>query len=325
MMRVFVYEHVSAGALADGAADDLLAAGRAMRDAVAHDLLASGEATVTVAAGPRAAAVPSGARALAPPADVAAVDFVAQQARLHDRVWVIAPECGGVLAQLQRAVDVRRDGALRARRWIGCDAGAIALTSSKHATLTLAAAHGIATPLAYAASPTTRRWVVKPDDGAGAIATRLHNTHAAARDDVQARRQHGESAVLEAWVAGEPLSLSLLCAGGRVELLGVNRQSIAIDAVGIVSFEGVQIDVLAHDDARFATLRGWARTLVRAMPGLEGYVGIDLVWHPQRGPVLIEVNPRVTMAYVGLSARLGRNLAAEVLAATCTEPAHGDA
>jgi hypothetical protein len=31
------------------------------------------------------------------------------------------------------------------------------------------------------------------------------------------------------------------------------------------------------------------------------------------------------MAYIGLSAKLGRNLAAEVLAATCGEPAHGDA
>jgi len=126
-------------------------------------------------------------------------------------------------------------------------------------------------------------------------------------------------------VAGEPFSLSLLCTGTRIELLAVNRQSLAIDAIGAVSFEGVQIDVMAHGDARFATLRGWARTLVRAMPGLQGYVGIDLVWHAQHGPVLIEVNPRLTMAYIGLSAKLGRNLAAEVLAATCGEPAHGDA
>jgi tyramine---L-glutamate ligase len=34
-----------------------------------------------------------------------------------------------------------------------------------------------------------------------------------------------------------------------------------------------------------------------------------------RGPVVIEVNPRVTCAYIGLSAALGRNLAAELLRA----------
>ena len=76
----------------------------------------------------------------------------------------------------------------------------------------------------------------------------------------------------------------------------------------------MQIDALPRDDARAGTLRAWAQALADAIPGLGGYVGVDLVWHAQRGPVLIEVNPRVTMSYVGLSAALGRNLAADVLA-----------
>ena len=316
MMRVFVYEHLSGGGATD-APDELLAAGREMRDAVARDLLRAGDCAVSVAAGPQAPEVPAGARALRPASPGSAADFVAQQARLHDRVWVIAPETGGVLAQLQRVV--------AAERWLGCDAAAIALSSSKRATLTHAAAHGVTTPLAFAQSPATRRWVVKPDDGAGTMATRLHNTHAAARDDVETRRYRGETAVLEAWVAGEPLSLSLLCGAGRVELLSVNRQQLAIDAVGVVSFTGVQTNALPRDDARIGTLRSWAQALASAVPGLHGYVGIDLVWHHQRGPVLIEINPRVTMAYVGLSAALGRNVAAAVLAAHQREGLHADA
>jgi len=316
MMRVFVYEHLS-GTGATDAPDELLAAGREMRDAVARDLLRAGDCAVSVAAGPHAPEVPADARALHPPPAGSAADFVAQQARLHDRVWVIAPETGGVLAQLQRVVD--------AERWLGCDAAAIALSSSKRATLAHAAAHGVTTPLAFAQSPSTRRWVVKPDDGAGAMATRLHNTHAAARDDVETRRHHGAAAVLEAWVAGEPLSLSLLCGAGCAELLSVNRQQLAIDALGVVSFTGVQTNALPHDDARFGTLRAWAQTLASAAPGLRGYVGIDLVWHAQRGPVLIEINPRVTMAYVGLSAALARNVAAAVLAAHHHEALHADA
>ena len=55
--------------------------------------------------------------------------------------------------------------------------------------------------------------------------------------------------------------------------------------------------------------------MVQALPGLRGFVGVDLVWHAERGPVAIEVNPRVTCAYVGLSDELDRNLAAEILAA----------
>ena len=317
MMRVFVYEHVSGSDAADDACDDLLAAGREMRDAVVRDLLRAGDCAVSVAAGPHAPEVPASARAVRPPPGVVAASFVAHQARLHDRVWVIAPETGGVLAQMRGVVD--------AERWLGCDAAAITLTSSKRATLARAAEHAVATPLEFAASPATRRWVVKPDDGAGAVRTRVHNTHAAARDDLETRRRRGEAAVLEAWVAGEPLSLSLLCSAGRTELLSVNRQQLRIDAFGVVSFTGVQLDALPRDDARFGSLRAWAQTLARAIAGLRGYVGIDLVWHPQRGPVLIEINPRVTMAYVGLSAALNRNLAAAVLAAHHREAVHAHA
>lgn len=306
MMRVFVYEHLS-GADAAGLPGDLIAAGRAMRDAVAHDLLRAGDCGVSVAASRHAPQVPAGACALHALAGEAATDFVARQARLHDRTWVIAPETDGVLAQLQRVVDPGR--------WLGCDAASIALATSKRVTLARAAAHGVTTPLAFAASPSTRRWVVKPDDGAGATATRVHNTFAAALADVETRHRHGGSSVLEAWVAGAPLSLSLLCGAGHAELLAVNRQQLTIDALGVLAFDGVQINALAPDDARTATLRAWAQVLARAVPGLRGYVGVDLVWHAQRGPVLIEINPRVTVAYVGLSAALGRNLAAAVLAA----------
>ena len=311
MMRVFVYEHLSGGDAA-GAPAELMAAGRDMRDAVARDLLLAGGCVVSVAAGRHAPQVPVGSTALHAGVGETATDFVARQSRLHDRTWVIAPETGGVLAQLQRVVD--------ADRWLGCDAASIALATSKRATLARAAEHGVTTPLAFVASPATRRWVVKPDDGAGAMATRVHDTRAAALEDAETRHSRGEPAVLEAWVAGEPLSLSLVCGAGHAELLCVNRQQLAIDALGVLTFVGVQIDALPHDDAcladdaRIATLRAWAQVLARAVPGLRGYVGVDLVWHAQRGPVLIEINPRVTMACVGLSAALGRNLASAVLA-----------
>ena len=311
MMRVFVYEHLTGAGSAE-AGTELFGAGLAMRDAVVQDLLAAGDLMVSVAAGHRAPAVPAGASPVQAQAGTSAVDFVADQARLHDRVWVIAPETDGVLGRLQRAVG--------AERWLGCAADAIALASSKRATLVRAAQHGVLTPLEFASSRASRRWVVKPDDGAGAVATRVHDTLAAAHDDAESRRRRGESATLEAWVAGEPLSLSLLCSADRTELLSVNRQQLVVHADGELSFAGVHIAALPRDDARFATLNAWAQTLVGAIAGLCGFVGVDLVWHPQRGPVLIEINPRVTMAYVGLSAAIGCNLAQAVLGAHEREP-----
>ena len=87
------------------------------------------------------------------------------------------------------------------------------------------------------------------------------------------------------------MSLSLLCKPGYFELLCVNRQQIAIDAQGRVSFEGVAIDSESSSNDAF---RRVARDVVQAIPGLRGFVGIDLVMHETRGPVVIEVNPRVS-------------------------------
>ncbi len=133
----------------------------------------------------------------------------------------------------------------------------------------------------------------------------------AARSDAQ---QRDGQAQLEPWVDGEALSLSLLCADGGAETLAVNRQRIVVGGDGMVSYEGVDVAAVPPADPRTAALRQVGMRVALALPGLRGYVGIDLVWHARRGPVLIEINPRVTCAYVGLSAALGRPLAAEILA-----------
>ena len=78
--------------------------------------------------------------------------------------------------------------------------------------------------------------------------------------------------------------------------------------------EPVPAAPLATGSPRAAVLQALAVRVATALPGLRGFVGIDLVWNERDGPVVIEVNPRVTCAYCGLSALLQRNLAADVLA-----------
>jgi tyramine---L-glutamate ligase len=295
MKRVWVYEYLSGGG--DFHGDELLALGVSMRDAMVADLLRAESCSVTAATCARASSLPHGAAGVQAHGGESPAAFVARQTAAHDAVWLVAPETGGLLALLQRAVEPAR--------WLGCDAASIALASSKRATTECLAACGVLTPLAFADDPSTRRWVTKPDDGAGAVDTRVHADPSAARDHA------GGSAVIEPWVEGAAMSLSLLCRPGHFELLSVNRQQIAVDERGHVSFEGVSIDRDAGPQQ--AAFERVARAVVQAIPGLRGFAGIDLVWHEQRGPVVIEVNPRLTCAYVGLSAALGRNLAAELL------------
>ena len=52
----------------------------------------------------------------------------------------------------------------------------------------------------------------------------------------------------------------------------------------------------------------------QAIPGLRGYVGVDMVLTESEA-VVIEVNPRLTTAYLGVRAALEENVAALALAA----------
>ncbi|MEO5696278.1 MAG: ATP-grasp domain-containing protein [Burkholderiaceae bacterium] len=329
MKRILVYEHLSGAGVSAAARDDdgMLAMGQAMRDAVVEDLIRLEDYEVSVATRDPALPVPAAATPVTPRPGESARDFVARQGDAHHLVWVVAPETDGILSDLQRSVDPAR--------WIGCDGPAIKLASSKRATLMRLAAAGLPTPLAFEHAPETTRWVVKPDDGAGALATQLHPDPEVALADWSLRSRTGGPMAIEPWVDGEALSLSLLCCNGRSELLSVNRQHVVVDADGVLSFRGVEVNVLPvatpraawsrGSEPRVATLRALATRIGRTVTGLCGFVGIDLVWHAQRGPVVIEINPRVTCAYVGLSRALGRNLAAEVIAALGPGAARGHA
>lgn len=327
MRRVFVYEYLSgggrmasAGTSGDTPGDELLAMGRAMRDAMVADLLQLEDYDVSVAACELATTVPEAASAVMPQPGESAFDFVGRQADAHHAVWVVAPETEGLLSQFQRRVDPAR--------WLGCDGPSTAVATGKRSTLTRLAEAGVSTPLAFENASEVTRWVVKPDDGAGAVDTRVHASLEAALADAAQRSRSTSSSgawVIEPWVEGEALSLSLMCSAGRSELLSINRQHLLIDAQGVLSYQGVDVNVLPPGDPRTATLAAWAAHIGRSVPGLCGFVGIDLVWHAQRGPVAIEINPRVTCAYVGLSRALGRNLAAEVIAAQRRREAGRDA
>lgn len=264
-----------------------------MRDAVAAEIRGLPGWQLSVAA-----TEPGPDHVLAQPGE-APIDFVRRQARQHDGVWVIAPETEGWLARLRAAVPAGVG-------WLGCTAAAIALAASKRATVEALAAAGVPVPRAGldAGLEAVGHWVSKPDDGAGSVATRVHT------GPMTAPRPGWHH---EPWVDGEALSLSLLCHARETELLSVNRQPVQVMADGVVQVDLPVPHVLRCDDPRWPRLDALARAVTACLPGLRGFVGIDLVWHPEAGPVVIEVNPRVTSAIVGLSAALGRPVVPAIL------------
>ena len=300
-LRVFVYEYLSGGGT--GADPALLREGQWMRDALAQDLVALGpDVAVTCAGAPGLPGLPAGCTvAFAQPGEPH-LAFIAREARRHDWVWAVLPETDDLLGACSAAV--------APEQWVGCDTASIRAAASKRGLGRLLAAQGVPSVDASGSDAEPDRWVVKPDDGAGAVGVRVHTRLADAQADQTAR----PGTVLQPWIDGEAMSLSLLCADGHAELLSINRQHVHVAPDGWLRVDGLELAVLQTRAPAAAAARALAVRVARALPGLRGFAGIDIVWHPQRGPVVIEINPRVTSAWAGLSERLGRPLAREVLA-----------
>ncbi len=310
--RLWLHEALSAAGLPAGAGPDeiaMQAEGRAMRDTLAADLATLPGLHLTLALGPDEAPRPGGE---APQPGATPLARLCDAARRHDAVWAIAPECGGELLAWAEAV-----AAAGRARWIGPAPEAIRRATSKGLTLAAWAAAGLRTP-APDQAPADAPWIVKPEDGAGGLHTHRHPHRAAAEAEAARRRAAGEAVRVEPWIAGEALSFSLRVppGGGAPELLACNRQCLHWRPAGgrdVAELGPVDSGALDADPRRPAWA-AWAARAVAALPGLAGFVGIDAVLSPQHGLVGLELNPRLTSAYVGLPPARRRALLRAVLA-----------
>jgi predicted ATP-grasp superfamily ATP-dependent carboligase len=269
---------------------------------LAAELAEHADLSVVVSRDPRLPSIPR-CETLTPEAGEAPLDLYRRGLAACDAAWPIASESGGMLEQLARAT-------LDAGRvLLGCRPEAIRLAASKRATADLLRERGIEVVPTYALPdpipPLPGRWVVKPDDGAGCEDTIVVESSAEA---VARLAADPARLVAQPWIPGDPVSLSLLCAGGACRLLACNRQEISV-LDGQVNLRAIQVNAVSDDDGRLARV---GERVAAAVPGLWGYVGVDLVL-ADRGPVVLEINPRLTTSYAALRSALGVNTAALVL------------
>lgn len=305
-MRLFIYELISAGGLGDDVPASLRREGAAMLAAIVEDFeRIPGIHVATLLAGDLAESVGRHCRRIDAADEPKAFREVAVDA---DAALIIAPEFDDLLS--------RRTGwAIAAGcRILGCNHDAIRLTGDKLRLARWLGERNIPTQpthgLSAAAPPANSfPFVLKPRDGAGSQATflvRSTDQWTAVLD--QARTE---------WPGGDFIVQP--CHGGQAAsvafLIGANQ---------VVSTPGA----LQHlsDDGRFRYVGGtaplpmlWheraialARRAVDAVPGLQGYIGVDLALG--RAPdgsedVIIEINPRLTTSYIGLRRLTRTNLA----------------
>ena len=226
-----------------------------------------------------------------------------EMAERSDAVWPIAPETDGALLRLSALVGAA------GRTLVGSKPEAVCLAGSKRATTDRLIACGVATVPTVRADPSEVNllppvndgWVLKPDDGAGAESTRLFRR----RDDLlraMCALPRENNMVVQPYIPGVAASLSVLCRKGRTRLLSCNQQDIVIDDDRF-RYRGGVVGAL---EARRSVYEAIANSVVAAIPGLWGHVGIDLIDGASE-PVVLEVNPRLTTSYVGLGRAIGVN------------------
>ncbi|MFM8272989.1 MAG: ATP-grasp domain-containing protein [Gemmata sp.] len=300
-MRVFVYEYLTANGLGrdPGAPDHgMYREGRAMRDALVADF-----------------ARLRGAEVFAFPDDVAPVgrtQFLREASRA-DWCAVVAPELDGTLADLAAAVPA-------CSRLLGCAPVAIRLASDKFALADHWRASGVRTPATSDRAPTLCESfpvVWKPRDGAGSTDTFL------IRDRFElsaalAARDPDRAMILQEFVPGRAASVALLC--GPRERLPLVPAFQVLSADGRFKYEGGELPMPPSLAERAVCL---ARAAVASVPGLMGYVGVDLVLGDASdgsADYAIEINPRLTTSYLGLRALAAFNIAEAMLKVAAGEP-----
>ncbi len=224
-----------------------------------------------------------------------------------DFTLIIAPEFDGILARLTSL----------AERTSTCNLGSthrgVVLCADKFALSQHWQTHGVPTPPTCGLADWPRDAVpavFKPRYGAGSTATYLAR-HAA----------DYENAAAEPWemlaqphVAGLSASISLIICEAKIIALMPSFQLLSDD--GRLKYLGGTMPLPESLVRRAESL---AVRAVKCVPGLHGYVGVDLILglsESGSGDVAIEINPRLTTSYVGLRALAMHSIGDAILAAS---------
>lgn len=278
-MRIFVYEHVTAGGLGAEVPASLQSEGRAMLDAVVADFRRIAGVEVH--------------------SDCAADGFRAQSA-LSDWTLVIAPEFDNFLHDLSRAV-LEAGG-----RLLGSTPDTIRLTADKLAMARFWHAHGVAHPATKSdvtSMPTP--CVLKPRFGAGSQATYLIRDETESKSAWQtAQAEWSGEFIAQTHVAGQAASVALLVSESQTLVLLPARQQLSDD--GRFRYFGGSIPLPEPLTGRAIDI---ALRAIAGIDGLRGYVGVDVVLGNDGVDYAIEINPRLTTSYLGLRQLCQQNLA----------------
>jgi predicted ATP-grasp superfamily ATP-dependent carboligase len=315
-MRVLLLEAVSAGLVDERPESSLLLPeGRAMLLALLEDLAALDDvSTTTIVHVDIASQVPAAANLNIVSVQTANEGRDAYRRLIgeSDAVLVLAPETAGLLHEL-----VQEAG----EKALNCSPAAIALCSDKLQLAEHCLAHGvptIPTRLVNWSKEVNNQhvYVIKPRDGAGCDRTFLvRGSGGWHRAQAQYAQNHS-AAIQQPLCAGRPVSVAGLFHPAGIELFPVAEQDIGCGGAfgNQYHYRGGNLPARITPQ-QSAAVHALVRSVAATLPGLRGYVGIDVILPREspEEPLLVEINPRLTTSYVGYRQLCDENLMTVIL------------
>ena len=296
-MNILIFEYITGGGLADQPLPaSLVREGDMILSAAVNDFKVLPGCNVFVLRDHRLnSSVPGAHTVIVEPDDSYGNKLEAFADKVHSML-IIAPENDDILCSL-----CKRYSEL-SFELLNSELQTIKLTSHKFATYRYLLAHKIPQiPTCLATdigSLEGEQFVMKPEDGVGCANTSL----LVGRLELQAAASCSENGrnIFQPYIKGIHASLSLLCWEGACHVLSCNEQRVQ-EAGEFLRWTGCIVG--AFENRQFTN---FASQIVQALPGLRGYIGVDVII-TENEILLVEVNPRLTTSYVGLGAALGIN------------------
>lgn len=152
--------------------------------------------------------------------------------------------------------------------------------------------------------------VVKPADGVSCSAVQVVDSP---ESFIKAAEQVKNATklpyfLLQDWVNGDSVSVSLLTNGKKAIPLSLNKQN-NIQKDGIIGYNGGKVPFNHTKEKKAKYI---AKKAVESLNGLKGYVGVDMILGDE--VYLVEINSRITTPYVALRQMLNFNLGEAIVA-----------
>jgi predicted ATP-grasp superfamily ATP-dependent carboligase len=321
-LNLLIFEYVSGGGYANmKLSSSILSEGYGMLRSLISDCKAAGHNVTTL--------LDSRLKEFNPPNEADKIVSVSSPHELSaklkelssvaDAVYVIAPESGQVLEKLVENIETSGGTSLN------CEIDAIKRVSNKMTVYETLERMGLKVPETvlldiHEKTGNIKRltkelgypMVFKPLDGVSCSGLSLvkNSCGIAAAVKKVARESISKHFIAQKLIRGKAASACVISTGDKALSVTLNRQLVTLGSPDEESGYYGGVVPLDHSLEKEA-LRA-AQRVVEAVSGLKGYFGVDIIL-ANEGPVVIEVNPRLTTSYVGLKRVVNLNPAQAIV------------